>query len=251
MSSFYVRILLVGRLEWRGILRSHPFRLFLPAAALVVVGAPSFVLFAFEQSAAISVQVGLSTAVFVALLLGLMGGAASLPRDRERGVEDLLLSRSLPPGSLVLGKWLGITSATALAVLALGATHVVATFFRGGPPRGYAPILAALFLALVQGGLGAAAALAFSARLRPAPALAAGLLLVLAGHVASMLAGTPAADALRHALPLSTALNLSSEAAFGPLTPALWLLPALHAALYTAALLAMAAALVGLRRAGT
>jgi hypothetical protein len=104
---------------------------------------------------------------------------------------------------------------------------------------------------VVQGGLGAAAALAFSARLRPAPALAGALLLVLAGHVASMLAGAPAADVLRRLLPLSTALNLASEAAFGPLTPPLWLLPALHAALYTGALLAAACALLRLRRAGT
>jgi ABC-type transport system involved in multi-copper enzyme maturation permease subunit len=237
---FLVRILAVAAVEYRGIVRSHPFLVFLPAAALLVVGAPALIFFAFEQQEAMQAQVGVSTAVFFATILALLAGASTLPRERETGVRDVLLGSPLTPGTWIAGKWLGICGAVLLAVAVLGGVHLVSVELRGGAPLGYGPFLAALLLAVVQGALAGAGALAFGARLRSGPALVASLILILAGHGAGLAGEGALGQTLRFLLPRAEALNLAGEAVFGPFGAPLWLAAALHGLLYAGFLLTVA-----------
>lgn len=241
--SYLVGILAFARLETLNIFRSHPFRLFVPTAAVVVLLAPSLVLFAFEGHAALVAQLGVSTASLFATLLGLTAGAGALSGDREAGIRDLVLSRPVGAVSYVIGRWLGIAFAVLVSVGVLGALHLGTLPFRGSPPMGYLPLVAALALSVVSGALAAALALVFSARMRAGPAFLAGLLVFLAGHAASLLGAGGIADSARFLLPRVGALELSSQAAFGPFLPSLWLAPLLHGTLYTAFLLSLAAPL--------
>lgn len=228
-------------MEFRGIVRSHPFLIFLPFAALVTVAAPELVLFAFESRDAMQAQVGISAALFFATLAGLLAGATSLPRERATGLGDLLLASPLAAGAWIFGKWLGILAAVVLAVALLGGVHLASVTLRGGAPLGVGPLLAALVPAVVQGALAASAALAFGARWRAGPALVGALLLVLAGHAAGLLGPGPVAEVVAFLLPRAAALNLAAEASFGPFGPALWLVALLHGVLYSLAMIALAA----------
>jgi len=236
----FVRVLIVARAECTGLLRSHPFRLFLPVAAFVVLFAPLLVLFAFRERAGMIAQVGVSAATFFAILLGLLAGANTLARERQSGIRSVLLARSLSSVEYVTGKWLGITAAAALAVVALSTVHLAAVAWRGGPPRGWLPLTAALSLVAASGGVAAAVGLFFSALLRPGAAFSAALLFVLAAHAAALMGETPVTDALRFALPRLPETNLAAEAAFGPLPPELLLWSFVHLSLYTAFLLGAA-----------
>ncbi len=237
---FCVRVLAVARVELREIFRSHPFRIFVPAAALVVIAAPSLVLFAFDRKLAMMAQVGLSTALVFGVLLALVAGASALARERETGLGDLQFARSLSPLAWVLGKWMGIAGAVLFSVAVLGGVHLLFTAHRGFPEPGLGPLAIALGIAGLNGLLAAAAALLFSTLFRPGPAFLAALLWFLAGHAAALLPGGPAADLLRFVLPRAAGLNLAAEAAFGPFTAGLWLTALLHGILYTAFLLALA-----------
>ena len=235
--------------DLRGVLRSHPFRIFVPAAAVIVVGAPQLVHFAFRESAAMATQVGLSTAALFSTLLALLAGAGSGARDREAGIRDLILARSIPPGAYLFGKWLGITAAAGVSVVALGGVHLVAVALRGGPEEGWGPLAAALLVAVVQGGLAAAVALAFSTRLRAGPAFLAALVFLLLGHAAALLPAGWTSEAARLLLPRTGYLNLAAEAAFGPFGFPLWSFAVLHGILYTAFVLSLGTPLVARSRA--
>jgi len=239
----FVRILKVAAVEFRGVFRSHPFRLFLPVAALVVVGAPRLVVFAFHARDAMVAQVGVSAAALFATLIGLLGGAASISRERARGVTGLLLSRPLGPAGYVTGKWLGLTAAAGLAVAGIGAVHLGVLALGGGAPGGWGPLVAALLLAAVGGSLAAAIGLLFSVLLRPGAAFLAGLGLLLASHAAA-LAGGEGLVAVRLLLPRAPDLHLASEAAFGPFPPALFLLALAHGILYALFLVALSGPLL-------
>jgi len=231
----FVRILLVSQAELQGILRSHPWRLFLPVAALVVILAPALVLFAFRERAGMVAQVGVSTATFFAVVLGLLSGSAALGRERSSGLRDVLLARRLSVAEYVAGKWVGIAGAAALAVFLLSLVHGASVAWRGGPPRGWVPLVFALATAAAAGGLAAAAGLFFSSLLRPAAAFSAALLFVLGSHAAAL-----AGDGwLRIVLPRLPETNLAAEAAFGPLPGALVAVSLLHLLLYTGFLLTL------------
>ena len=239
----FVRIFTVAGGEFRGILRSHPFRLFLPVSAGVVLIAPFFVLFAFQSRDAMVAQVGVSTAAFFAVLLGLLAGAAALARERQGALRDLLLSRPLSAAEYVAGKWLGITAAGGLAVVVLSVVHMASVAIRGGPTNGYIPLAAALLLAAFQGSLAAAIGLLFSALLRPGPAFVAALGFVLVAHSAVLVGDSVAGGIIPFLVPRLPYLNLAQEAAFGPFPIGVFGLALLHATLYTAFLLALAAPL--------
>ncbi len=239
----------MASVELRGILRSHPFRIFVPTAALAVLGSPVLVLYAFRVRDAMILQVGLSTAALFAVLLGLLAGSGSLARERGSGLVELVLSRPPGPGALVAGKWLGIGAAVGLSVAILGLVHAAALWHAGHPPPA-GPFLAALLVAAVHGLLAAAAALLFSTFLRPGSAFAAALLFLLLGHAAALLPAGPLGEAARFLLPRVPHLNLAGEAAFGPFPPSLWLLAVAHGTLYALFLLTLAAPLAGRSRRG-
>lgn len=240
MRSSLVCIQALAGVELREIFRSHPFRIFVPAAALVVLSAPSLVLFAFDQKQAMMAQVGLSTALVFAVLLALVAGSSSLAREREAGLRDLLFARSLSSLNYVIGKWVGITGAVFFSILVLGGAHLLFTALRGPPTLGYGPLLAALVLAGVEAMLAGALALLFSTILRPGPAFVAALLVLLSGHAAALLPDGGAAGAFQFLLPHAPGLNLAAEATFGPFATGLWLTALLHGTLYTGFLLALA-----------
>lgn len=235
MCSIFVRIMAVARLELRGILRSHPLRIFVPTAVLVVLAGPSLVLFAFAEREAMIAQLGVSTAALVSILVGLLAGSAGLAADRHANRRDLLLAGRLTTGEYVAGKWLGITAVGFLCVGLLGGVHIAHLLVRGTPR--IAPLLPALLLAGVQGGLAAALALCFSAFLRAGPALLSALGIVLASHAISL---TARAGVLEAVLPRLPRLHLAAEAAFGPLSSRLFLAALAHGVLYTVFLLAIA-----------
>ncbi len=238
--SFFACILALASVELREIFRSHPFRIFVPTAALVVLAAPSLVLFAFDQKQAMMAQVGLSTALVFGILLALVAGSSSLARERDSGLRDLLFARSLPASGWVLGKWIGITTAVLFSITVLGGLHLIFTALRGVPAPGMAPMVAALLVAGVQGMLAGALALLFSAFLRPGPAFVASLIFLLAGHAVALLPGGGVPELLSFLLPHVPGLNLAAQAAFGPFTAGLWLTALLHGTLYCAFLLALA-----------
>lgn len=239
----FVRISAVAGGEIRGIIRSHPFLLFLPVSALVVLIAPFFLLFAFKSRDAMVAQVGVSTAAFFAVLLGLLAGSAALARERRGALRDLLLARALTATEYVIGKWLGISIAATFAVTVLGVVHLLSVAIRGGPPAGYGPLLAALLLAAVQGGLATAIGLLFSAVLRSGPAFVAALGFVLVAHSIGLMGETVTTGIVPALLPRLPHLNLSLEAAFGPFPLGVFGLALLHAVLYTAFLLSLTAPL--------
>lgn len=249
LRSQPVRVLAVASVDLRGILRSHPFRIFLPVGLLLVLAAPSLVLFAFDVRDAMIAQLGVSTAALFALFVGLVAGAGSLASDRETGRASLVLSRPIGAGAWLLGKWLAILVAVALAVAAIGAAHFVSLAFRGGPPHGYGPLALALLVAAGGGGLGGALALAFSTRLKPAAAFLGALLVDLSGHAVVLAGTTPFLKGARFVLPGTPWLNLGSEAAFGTLTTGVSLFALSHALLYSLFVLALGAWLVE-RKAG-
>ena len=235
----FVRIWIVARSEALGLFRSHPYRLFLPVAALVVLLGPMLVLFAFRERAAMTAQVGVSAASFFAILSGLLAGANTLARERQSGLSDVLLARSLSPAEYVTGKWLGISAAGALAVVILSVVHLASVAWRGGPPHGYLPLVGALLMAAVSGGLAAAVGLFFSTLFRPGTAFSAALLFVLGAHAVALMGETAVADVLRFALPRLPEANLGAEAAFGPFPAGLPGWSALPLSLYTAFLLSV------------
>jgi ABC-type transport system involved in multi-copper enzyme maturation permease subunit len=239
VRSLFVCTAAVAGLEVREILRSHPFRIFVPAAALVVMAAPTLVLFAFDEKPAMMAQVGVSTALLFGILLALMAGAGSLARERQAGIRDLLFSRSVGPAAWVIGKWTGISLAALFSVVALGIPHLILTAVRGTPPLGLGNLAIALGVAGVQAMLAAALALLFSSILRPGPAFVAALLLLLAGHAVAMLPDGGSTETLRFLLPRVAGLNLAAEASFGPFPAGLWVTAALHGTLYSAFLLAL------------
>ncbi len=238
--SPFVCISSMAIVELREIFRSHPFRIFVPTAALVVLFAPSLVLFAFDLKQAMMAQVGLSTALVFAVLLSLVAGSKSLARDRETGLRDLLFARSLSSFDWVIGKWLGICGAMIFSILVLGGAHLLFTAFRGVPAPGYGPLLAALAVAATEGMLAAALDVLFSSFLRQGPAFVASLLVLLSGHAAALLPAGGAVGLVQFVLPRAAGLNLAAEASFGPFTAGLWLTALLHGTLYTAFLLALA-----------
>jgi ABC-type transport system involved in multi-copper enzyme maturation permease subunit len=240
MRLSFVRIAAIAAVELREIFRSHPFRIFVPAAALVVLAAPSLVLFAFDEKQAMMAQVGLSTALVFGVLLALVAGSSSLARERESGLRDLLFARSLDSFGWVIGKWVGITTAVIFSIAVLGGLHLGSTALRGVPAPGMGPLVGALVIAGVEGMLAGALALVFSAFLRPGPAFVASLLVLLAGHAVALLPAGGPSEILRFVLPRVPGLNLAAEAAFGPFTAGLWVTALLHGTLYSAFLLALA-----------
>ena len=142
----------------------------------------------------------------------------------------------------MLGKWLGISATVVFSVTLLGGIHLAGLGLRGGAGRGYGPLLGALATAAAQGCLAAAVAIAFSSFLRAGPALLAALSFFLLGHLVALLP-REAAGIMRFLLPRTPELNLAGEAAFGPFSTSLWTLAVLHALLYSAFLLALAAPL--------
>jgi hypothetical protein len=116
------------------------------------------------------------------------------------------------------------------------------------PELGYGPLVAALLLAAVQGGLAGAVGLAFSARLRAGPAFLCALVFLLLGHAAALLPAGGAADLACLLLPRTPYLNLAAEAAFGPFGFPLWAVAVLHGVLYTAFALSVGTPLVARTR---
>ena len=99
-------------MQVREILRAHPFRIFLPAAGLLIVAAPALIFFSFGHRENIVAQIGVSAATMTAVLIGLLAGCGGLARDRESGTRDLLLARSLSAWTYVLGKWMNPNGGT-------------------------------------------------------------------------------------------------------------------------------------------
>lgn len=245
--SQVVRVFAVAGIEFRAILRSHPFRLFLPVGWLLVLAAPGLVLFAFDVRDAMIAQLGVSTAALFALLVGLVAGAGSLAADRESGRASLVLSRPLGTGAWLLGKWLAILAAATLAVVTIGAVHLCSLALGSGTPHGYGSLVLALLAAAAGGGLGGALSLAFSSRMKPAAAFLAALLLDLSGHAAVLAGESPFLRGARFVLPGTPWLNLGSEAAFGSLTTGVALFALAHALVYSLSALALAAWLLDRR----
>jgi ABC-type transport system involved in multi-copper enzyme maturation permease subunit len=229
--------------QWKEILRSHPFRIFVPVAALIVVAAPSLAFFAFEREQATATQLGISTASLFSLLLGLTAGAGGIARDRLHGVREVILARPLSPLAYVAGRWVGAFAAILLSTAVLGGVHLVSLAGRGGAPLGVPAVLAALVVTAALGGLAVAAAMLFSTVLKPGPAFVAALLLLLLSHAVHILPDGPVVAVSRHVLPRLPYLHLGIEAAFGPWSGRVFLLGLAHAAGITALFLVLSAPL--------
>jgi ABC-type transport system involved in multi-copper enzyme maturation permease subunit len=249
MNSSFVRISAAATVEQTAIVRSHSYRLFVPTAALFVVVTPELVLFAFRERTAMIAQVGVSTAALFATALAILAGASSVARERESGIRDLLLARPLSAGEYLLGKWIGISAVVLFSVTFLGAIHITGIALRGGQPRGYGPLVAALATAAAQGALAGAVALAFSSFLRAGQAIVAAVGFFLLGYLSALLPDDIAGVAVRFLLPRTPELNLAGEAAFGPFSHTLWSIAVLHALLYSTCLLSIATPIAARRRA--
>lgn len=244
LRSHCVRIWAVASIEARAVFRSHPYRLFLPVAFLVVLASPALVLFAFNERSAMVVQIGLSTASVFAVLLGIAAAAGSLPADRASRRQDLVLSHAFDPFAWLLGKWVGILLPMGAAIAAIGVVHAVNLAFTTGLPHGPAPLLLGLLVALAAGALATSLALACAALLPPAGTFLAALIILAAGQSLALLPSSPVAHLLAFVLPLTPDFNLAGAAAFGVLPGSVAALVLLNAFAYSLFALATGALLL-------
>lgn len=159
-------------------------------------------------------DLGLSFILVFVLLAGLLAAATGVAREVEDKTAQTILAKALGRWQFVLGKYLGVMGAVAVAAGVLGAVFAASVYYRveldAGPlERQYAlggvgaevavfrarqlaqalTVVPGVVLVILQVGVLAAVATALSTRLAPAASVALSLAAFVVGHLAAFLEG--------------------------------------------------------------
>ncbi len=238
---------------FRETVRQAVYLLLLLAGLGVVLGTLPMPLFTFAQDTDMYKELGLAFVLFFVLLAGLLAAATGIAREVEDKTAHTVLSKALGRGTFILGKYLGVLAAVALATLVLGVVFVASVYYRvkldaGVLERPYAhagigreieafrarqiyqalTVVPGLALVFLQVSVLAAVATALSTRLSTAASVGLGLGAFLVGHLmvfvesATRLAGPiwqAAAQALLSVLPFLEIFNITEMLAHRVLAP--------------------------------
>lgn len=238
-------VLATGTATYADLRRRHGVLLSALAVAVLLLLLPDICARAVDESAALGLQVGLSTiAVFLALLGGLAGlrcGAA----DGDLGATSEWRTSPITPLSYVLGRFGGIAAilVTAFVLLAPFLVAVQLEALRTDPPSASViafAVLGALLSAALFGALGMLLAASSTGPL--AAVLFVATLVATRTIVPALAARRGVSGWIAAVLPDPSRLDLSRELAFHrPLDTASMSLACASAALQTAAFLCAAA----------
>jgi hypothetical protein len=166
------------------------------AALLLIVLAPTYAVFHFDEGPKVMVDTGLSTALLAGLLVALLGPARAVAYELEDRTALTLLSKPVSRMTLVLGKYLGVLGALGalLAPLVAAVLYVVRITDLGeeqafsdalvaGGGAAQAGELRVIYLTLLTGAVAAVVAAAVVKRHRAGAAYATLMSAALAGMV--------------------------------------------------------------------
>jgi hypothetical protein len=97
------------------------------ASLLLIVSAPAYAVFHFDELSKVMIDTGLSTALLAGLLVALLGPARAVAYELEDRTALTLLSKPVGRLTLIVGKYAGVVAAAAaaLAPLVLAVLYVV------------------------------------------------------------------------------------------------------------------------------
>lgn len=210
-------------------------------------------LFTLQQNTDMYKEVGLAFVLFFVLLAGLLAAATGVAREVEDRTAQTVLSKALGRGTFILGKYLGVVAAVALATLILGVAFVGAVYYRvkfdaGVLERQYThagigqqieafrtrqinqalTVVPGLAMVFLQVSVLAAVATALSTRLSTATSVGLGLAAFLVGHLTMFLGSAAeaagpiregAAQALLAVVPFLEIFNITEKLAHTTLAP--------------------------------
>jgi ABC-type transport system involved in multi-copper enzyme maturation permease subunit len=209
--------------------------------------------FTFYSDTSMYKELGLSFAVVFMLLVGLLGAATGIAREVEDKTVQLVLTKRVGRWQFVVGKYVGILGAVAVATGIVAVVFAASVYFRvrfdaGVLERAYArggigarveafqalqlnqalTILPGMVLVFLQVGVLAAVATALSTRFSPAASVGLSLAVFLVGHLTVFLEGGPtgasaartaAAGVVTTVLPFLEAFNLNTKLGHAVLDP--------------------------------
>lgn len=222
------------------------------AAGLVALGATQALSpLALGEGTRITTDFGLSAITFLGLVVVLMEGASMVAKEIERRTIYNLLSRPIPRGTYLVGKWVGLSAALWLLTAVLGTALWVVLALRGAAGLG-GGVAAAVFLAGLELSVVTALAVLFSALSTPVLSALYTLGFYVAGQWTYDIRGFAtrfppgigrALEAAATLLPTLPLFNARTLAADGLAPSAAYLaIAAGYAALYVACVLCLATA---------
>lgn len=156
---------------FKQLIRDPALLLIALAALILIVLAPTYAVFHFDEGPKVMVDTGLSTALLAGLLVALLGPARAVAYELEDRTALTLLSKPVSRMTLVFGKYLGILGALAvlLAPLVLAVLYIVRISEIGeeevysealvrGAGATHAAELTVMYLTLAAGGVAAVVA---------------------------------------------------------------------------------------------
>ncbi len=97
---------------YRQLVRDPALLLVAAGALLLIVTAPAYSVFHFDESVKVMIDTGLSTVLLAGLLIAILGPVRALAYELEDRTALTLLSKPVGRFSLLLGKYLGVLAAT-------------------------------------------------------------------------------------------------------------------------------------------
>ncbi len=171
--------LIVARIVWLEILRRkdlYVLALLLAAALAALLSADAF---GTGGAARYIVDAGITLAWAISLILTLAAAARQLPAEQSSGTIHTVLSKPVSRAAVLLGKWLGVWTACAVATALFYGVTLAAAALRGGGMDGRT-LAQAILLHAAGLSMAAALPLALSTRFSPGAALTISWIVVLA-----------------------------------------------------------------------
>lgn len=138
MRGMLTGTLAIAGLTLREAQRQRLWLLLVVAAGVLVAVIPSLQAVDVDARRKLAVATVTTTVGFVATLLGILLGAATVRRDIERRTGFLLFSKPLPRGAYLCGRWLGVGVALTICVAVLSAVGAGAIAWQLGElPRSW------------------------------------------------------------------------------------------------------------------
>jgi hypothetical protein len=111
--------LAIAQTTYRQLMRDPAVLLVAAGGLLLIVTAPAYAVFHFDELAKVMIDTGLSTALLAGLLIALMGPARAVAYELEDRTALTLLSKPVSRLGLVLGKYLGVLCAVFVVLFPL------------------------------------------------------------------------------------------------------------------------------------
>ena len=158
------RILAITRTVWLEMIRRKDIYVLLILLVTLLFILMSLNIFGLGGMVRYVTDLGFTLAWLFSWILGINFAARQLPQEEARGTIYPLLAKPLGRGELILGKWLGAWSATAVATTVFYLLIVLIIRLRGGTVVPV-PLFQALLLHLAAVGIVTAMAIAVSTRM--------------------------------------------------------------------------------------